>query len=281
MSAPGDVVAVQRESLVQWPAIIAGAICAAGVSFTLHAFATGVGLSVLSTAPTWRDSSSVYWLLSGLYVLFVALAAFGLGGYVAGRLRAPLSLGGPELEFWDGMHGVITWALAIILAAVLALGVAATAAPALAPPGGQTGAAQSVAGENIIASELDELFRTDRAVPDITYRRAEAARILLKSSSHNGVPNTDRNYLTSLTAAITGMPIEEARAHVDHEIAVAGQELHKARMAVVLQAFFVGVALFVGAAAAWFAAVEGGREREDRMVPLWDWSFHRRRPLRG
>jgi len=281
MSAPGDVVAVQRESLVQWPAIIAGAICAAGVSFTLHAFATGVGLSVLSTAPTWRDSSSVYWLLSGLYVLFVALAAFGLGGYVAGRLRAPLSLGGPELEFWDGMHGVITWALAIILAAVLALGVAATAAPALAPPGGQTGAAQSVAGENIIASELDELFRTDRAVPDITYRRAEAARILLKSSSHNGVPNTDRNYLTSLTAAITGMPIEEARAHVDHEIAAAGQELHRARMAVVLQAFFVGVALFVGAAAAWFAAVEGGREREDRMVPLWDWSFHRRRPLRG
>jgi len=281
MSAPGDVVAVQRESLVQWPAIIAGAICAAGVSFTLHAFATGVGLSVLSTAPTWRDSSSVYWLLSGLYVLFVALAAFGLGGYVAGRLRAPLSLGGPELEFWDGMHGVITWALAIILAAVLALGVAAAAAPALAPPGGQTGAAQSVAGENIIASELDELFRTDRAVPDITYRRAEAARILLKSSSHNGVPNTDRNYLTSLTAAITGMPIEEARAHVDHEIAAAGQELHKARMAVVLQAFFVGVALFVGAAAAWFAAVEGGREREDRMVPLWDWSFHRRRPLRG
>jgi hypothetical protein len=278
MSAPGEVVAVQRASVVHWPAIIAGAICAAGVSFTLHAFAAGVGLSVLSAAPTWRDSSSVYWLLSGLYLLFVALAAFGLGGYVAGRLRAPLALGGPELEFWDGMHGLVTWALAIVLAAVLALGVAATTAPAVAPSGG---AAQSVAGENIIASELDELFRTDRAVPDIAYRRAEAARILLKSSSHNGVPNTDRNYLTSLTAAITGMPMEEARAHVDHEIAAAGQDLHKARMAAVLQAFFVGVALFVGAAAAWFAACEGGREREDRTVPLWDWSFHRRRPLRG
>jgi len=281
MSAPGEVIAVSREPLLQWPAIIAGAICAAGVSFTLHAFAAGVGLSVLSTAPTWRDSSSVYWMLSGLYLLFAALAAFGLGGYVAGRLRAPLDLAGAEMEFRDGMHGVVTWALAVVLAAVLTLAVAAAAAPALAPSGGQSGAAQSVAGENIIASELDELFRTDRPVVDIAYRRAEAARILLKSSSHNGVPNSDRNYLTSLTATITGMPIEEARAHVDHEIAAAGQELHKARMALVLQAFFVGVALMVGAAAAWFAAVEGGREREDRTVPMWDWSFHRRRPVRG
>jgi len=278
MSAPGDV---SRGSVIQWPAIIAGAVGAAGVSFTLHAFAAGIGLSVLSTAPTWRDSSSAYWLLSGIYLLFVALAAFGLGGYIAGRLRAPLDLDVREMEFRDGMHGLVTWGLAVVLTAVMALGVAATATPAMAPSGGQTGSSQSVAGENIIASELDELFRTDRAVPDIAYRRAEAARILLKSASHNGVPNTDRNYLTTLTAAITGMPEEEARAQVNHEIAAAGQELHKARVAAVLQAFFVGVALLVGAAVAWFAACEGGREREDRWVPMWDWSFQRRRPVRG
>src|SRR3954471_24030615 len=38
---------------VRWRAIIAGAVVASGVSFTLHAFAAGIGLSVMSSAPTW------------------------------------------------------------------------------------------------------------------------------------------------------------------------------------------------------------------------------------
>src|SRR5581483_4119187 len=79
-------------SQVQWSAIFAGAVGAAGLSFALHAFATGVGLSAASTAPTWREASSWLALVGGLYLLFVALMAFGLGGYIAGRLRSPLNL---------------------------------------------------------------------------------------------------------------------------------------------------------------------------------------------
>jgi hypothetical protein len=279
MSAAADMLAqpasTVRPSQVQWPAIIAGAIGAAGVSFTLHAFAVGIGLSMISTAPTWRDSSAWYWLLSGLYLVFVALAAFGIGGYIAGRLRAPLGLPAREMEFRDGIHGLITWGLAAVLTALLALGAAATASPALAPSGGAPGAAQSVAGENIIASELDELFRTGRNVPDIAYRRAEAARILLKTAGHNGVPNTDRDYLATIVSDVTGAPADSAAERVDREIAAAAQELHRARTAAVLQAFFVAAALLVGAAVAWFAACEGGRDRERGLFPIWDWSFRR------
>lgn len=261
---------------IGWAAIFAGAIGAAGISFALHAFAVGIGLAVASTAPTWRDSSPALWFLSGLYLLFVALAAFGFGGYIAGRMRAPLGLETRETEFTDGMHGLITWGLAIVFTAVLALGVAAIGSPALAPAGGNAGASQSVAGENIIASELDELFWSDRPIPDLTYRRAEAARILLKSSSHDGVPARDRDYLAAVVSADTGAPMDAAHERVDQEIAAAGRELHRARVAGVLQAFFVAAALFVGAAVAWFAACEGGREREAGWVPLWDWSFRRR-----
>jgi len=275
MSAVAEPV-VRPGLRIEWPAIFAGAIGAAGVSFALHAFAVGIGLAVLSTAPTWRDSSATLWFLSGLYLLFVALAAFAFGGYIAGRMRAPLGMATREAEFVDGMHGLVTWALAIVFTAIMALGVAATAAPAAAPGGGNAGAAQSVTGENIIATELDELFWSDRPIADLSYRRAEAARILLKSSSHNGVPQRDREYLTAVVSAETQTPVDVARDRVNREIAASRDELHRARSAGVLQAFFVAAALFVGAAIAWFAACEGGREREAHVLPLWDWSFRRR-----
>ena len=102
-----------------------------------------------------------------------------------------------------------TWGLAIIMTAVLALGVAATGSTAVAPSRGSAGASESVAGENIIASELDELFRSDRVPADPSYRRAEAARILLKSSSHAGVSNADRRYLVTLVPAATNAPATE------------------------------------------------------------------------
>jgi hypothetical protein len=277
MSALGEPAALGRSSHFQWPAIFGGAVAAAGVSFTLHAFATGIGLSVLSTAPTWRDSTAIYWFLSGLYLLFVALSSFAVGGYVAGRMRAPLNIATAEMEFRDGMHGLVTWGLAIVMTALLALGVAATASTTLGTSGGSAGAAQSVAGENIIASELDELFRSDRSLPDLTYRRSEAARILLKSSGHAGVPNDDRRYLTLVTAKSTGLALEDAQARVDREIAASAQELRRARIAAVLQAFFIGAALFIGAAVAWFTACEGGRDREEGAIPVWDWSMRRRR----
>jgi hypothetical protein len=276
MSGYGEPVFAARDSHLAWSAIFAGAIGAAGVSFALNAFALGVGLAVSSTAPTWRDSSAGLWWLSGIYLLFVALLAFGFGGYVAGRMRAPLNTASPEMEFRDGMHGLITWGLAVVITALLALGLAATASPAVAPSGGSQGASQSVAGENIIASELDELFRSDRLSPNMTYRRAEAARILLKADSHNGVSENDRAYLARIVGGDTGLAPDEARARVDNEIDQAKRELHRARVATVLEAFFAGAALFLGAAVAWFSGVEGGRDREAGRAPVWDWSFRRK-----
>ena len=261
-------------SHVQWPAIFAGAVGAAGLSFTLNAFATGIGLSVASTSPTWRDSSVWLWLVAGFYLLFVAVLSFGLGGYVAGRLRAPLNLTPGEMEFRDGTHGLVTWGLAVSFAAIIALLVAEAVAVS-SGTADRTGAT-SVTGEAVIATELDELFRSDRIAPNLSYRRAEAARILLKASSHNGVPAEDRDYLAIITANAAGVSLDAAHTRVDREIAASKQELHKARVAAVLQAFFIAVALLAGAAVAWFSACEGGRDRERGTYPIWDWSLRRR-----
>jgi len=279
MSAAGTIVA-EPTARIEWSAVFAGAVVAAGISFTLIAFGSGIGLSVASTAPTWRDSSGWLWLLSGIYLIFVALCAFGFGGYVAGRMHNPLTVASSdEATTRDGMHGIVAWGLAILMTAVLALGTAMTLAPAMSPSGGRAGASMSVAGENIIASELDELFRSDRRglnADDLSYRRAEAARILLKSSGHSGVSPEDRDYLSTVVATQTGTSLPDASARVDREIAQAKTEIHRARQAAVMQAFLVAAALLVGAAVAWYAALEGGRDRRQGSYPRWSWSVRSR-----
>src|SRR5687768_8444964 len=101
---------------IQWGPIVAGALAAAALAFVLHSFGAAIGLAVGSTAPTWRDASFALWLLSGFYLLLVALACYGLGGYVAGRTRLALVDATPdEIEARDGAHGLLVWALATLL----------------------------------------------------------------------------------------------------------------------------------------------------------------------
>ena len=131
-----------------------------------------------------------------------------------------------------------------------------------------------MAGENLIAFDLDRLFRGDRRPEgDITYARAEAARILLTASSHRGMQPEDRTYLVRLVAARTGLAPAEAERRVDDAVARAKENINRARRSAVILAFMTGAAALLGAAAAWFAACAGGQHRDGRLVPhtLWDW----------
>ena len=270
---------VAGQPYIDWRAVIAGAVLAAGVSFTLLAFGSGIGLAVASTAPTWRDSSAWLWLLSGIFLVLVALCAFGVGGYATGRMRlATRAAVTPETAFRDGMHGLFMWGLAILLTAALTLIGAAIAAKPAVPSGGSAGPASSVAGENILANELDELFRSLRYGPAPENVRSEAARILLKTSSHKGVPQEDRAYLSNIVALRTGVSNAEADDRVNRVIAESKDELHRARSAAVIEAFLIAAALLLGAAVAWFSAEEGGRDRELGRIPVWDWRFRTRHP---
>jgi hypothetical protein len=266
---------------VNWGPVIAGAIAAAALSFVLHAFAAAIGMAVSSTAPTWRDASIALVLLSGLYLILVALAAFSLGGYIAGRMRTRMAPATPdEVEFRDGAHGLLVWALAIVLTALLAFAAAQSATRLAAPSGGHSGPAASVGGENIIAYDLDKLFRAERRPPetDMTYTRAEAARILLTSSSHDGVTADDRAYLTRLVAARTGLSAGDAQTRVNTAIESAKTNINRARRSGVILAFMAGAAALLGAAAAWFAACAGGRHRDGAVAaPSMMWG----RPMTG
>jgi hypothetical protein len=271
-----------RVSHVYWGPVVAGAMMAAALASILHAFAGGIGIAVSSAAPTWRDASIALWILSGVYLIAVALASYGLGAYVAGLLRERLGaartaaatvpgLTGDDIEMRDGLHGLLVWALATLLTALLLLIAASASTRLAAPSGGAVGPGSSVAGENIIAFDLDRLLRGDRRQgEDLAQTRAEAARILLTSSSHSGVAAEDRAYLIRIVAGRTGSAQPEAERRVDAAITSAKDNIARARRSTSILAFMAASAALLGAAAAWFAAIAGGEERDDR-APTKRW----------
>jgi hypothetical protein len=270
-------VAVEDRQLgyTQWGPAIAGALAAAALVLVLDTFGLAIGLAVSSTAPTWRDSSMALQLLSGLYLVLVAIVALGVGGYIAGRLRAPLPGSPDEVEFRDGMHGIVVWAIALVLGALLTWGAAQSLTRLTAPSAGSPATAQSIAGENLIAFDLDRLFRAERRPQnaDLSYARAEAARILLTSAGHEGMSADDRAYLVRLTASHTGLAPQDAENRVNTVIAQAADDIRKARRASVILAFMTGAASLLGAAIAWFAACAGGHQRDSQSAPSMSWGW--------
>jgi hypothetical protein len=137
-----------------------------------------------------------------------------------------------------------------------------------APSAGSAGAANSVGSENVIAYDLDRLFRGLRADANIDYARAEAGRILLQASSHRGILPEDRAELVRLVTSRTGLAQPEAERRVDDVTARARENIARARKAGVILAFSAGAAALLGLAVAWFAAVEGGTHRDGTPPPF-------------
>jgi hypothetical protein len=262
-------------SFLQWTPVVAGAFVASAVSLVLIAFGMAIGLGIASSSPTWRDTSPALALGSGLYLLLAALVSFGVGGYVAGRLRERWdpSANNDLIEFRDGTHGIVAWALAVVITGL----VAATTATSVASKAVQQPSTSSsaTAGEPLIAYELDRLFRGDRRPieGDITYARAEAGRILLAATGRQGITPDDRAYLAQLVAARTGITLPDAERRVNIAITAATTAVHKARRSAVILGFSTAVALLAGAAAAWYAACAGGRHRDHVAPPnRWRWA---------
>lgn len=247
-------------SYIHWGPGIAGAIVAAATSFVLMSFASAVGLMVASPSPTWRDASVWLAILSGFWIIVVAVGSFALGGYIAGRVRSTWKASEDEVEFRDGVHGLIAWALGVMLgAALLALTASTFAAGGVASPPRDTAGAPS-----FLAYELDRLFRPETAGPEL---RAEAGRILMRGLGRTDLPTDDRAQLVRITSAVTGLAQPEAQQRVVQVLSNARNAASQARRSAVILGFSLAAALLAGAAAAWMAAGVGGKHRDGEFAP--------------
>ena len=248
-------------SYIHWGPALAGAVVAAAVSFVLMTFASAIGLMVVSPSPTWRDTSVWLAILSGFWIIVVATGSFALGGYLAGRVRSTWKAPEDEVEFRDGAHGLLVWAVGVGLGVIL-IWASATAASV----GAST--SRDASAQGFLAYELDRLFRSERRLepvaPDV---RAEATRMLMKGLGRNELPSEDRSHLVRVVAGATGLAAPDAERRVVQILAEARNSTAQTRRSAVILGFAAAAGLAAAAAAAWFAAGAGGRHRDNEFAP--------------
>jgi hypothetical protein len=274
-----DPVPFSGKSAASWPAIIAGAFVAASATLILFALGSGIGFASISPWSAHGVSVTTFAVTGAIWIIVTQWIAAALGGYIAGRLRTRwVGTHTHEVFFRDTAHGLVTWAVATVLVALVfasslmsgvgAAGRAVTAAASATAAG---------AASNPAVSEysVDKLFRSTGsggAGAPAADPRIETTRIAANALVNGGVPDADRAYLADQVAARTGIPQSEAQARVDAFIASVTQaqvtlkaDADKARKAAAQTSIYLALSMLVGAFIASVAAALGGRLRDEHL----------------
>jgi hypothetical protein len=279
---------------VSWGAIFAGAAAAAALALILLLLGTGLGLSSIS--PWAQEGASAKALGVGtiVWVTFMQLAASALGGYMAGRLRTKwVGLHTDEVAFRDTAHGFLAWAVAMLLTAALLTsavsaivsggvqagaqiaGSAASAAAAAAAGGAASaGADAAKSGDGgPMGYLLDSLFRGPKGPKgpsSAEQASAEVTRIFANAAGTGKLPEQDARYAAQVVAQRSGVSQQEAEKRVNetfNQIQTKKKEAREAadtaRKASAAAALFLFISLLIGAFIASYAAIIGGRQRDD------------------
>jgi hypothetical protein len=124
-------------SAVEWASIFGGALAAFGVTIILLTLGPGLGLATVSP---W-SLTTTFGTVAAIWLVVTQWLSSAFGGYLAGRLRTKwVGIRTEEVFFRDTAHGLLAWALATLLIAVLiTLGSAATAGVAAAAASSPSG----------------------------------------------------------------------------------------------------------------------------------------------
>ncbi|MDR6859585.1 hypothetical protein [Variovorax guangxiensis] len=254
---------------VSWPAIFAGATAAAALSLIMLLLGTGMGLGMTSPWEGEGAEAKTIGIAGIFWVTFTQVAASGLGGYLAGRLRTKWSgVHTDEARFRDTAHGFLAWGVAtLITSALLAsvvgstlsagarvgAGVASSVASGVAT-GAVGAAAASRPGEETSSGPMgywvDSLLRKDpSAQPASTSTdtgaatgasgrgapagdsasTAELGRIFANALRTGTLPPEDSRYAAQVVAQRTGLSQQDAEKRVNDSYARAKASVDEAR----------------------------------------------------
>jgi hypothetical protein len=265
-----------RSTNFDWGSVIGGALIATALSFVLFAFGSAAGIASVSPY-SWNNPSGITLTIVGAaYVSVVMIGSFLVGGYFAGRYRrlAGSAASVDERRSRDGAHGLLMWALALLVGVAIAYWSATAAISGVSSVAG--GAVAGAARSDAVSVALDRMMRVSPAEPANTEApstiaaprdsRAEVARVITTNALTRGeISNEDRDYVARIVAAETRLTPEEARKRVDTTIEQAKQAANTARKATAGIAFLIGALSIFAAGAAYWAAMAGGRERDENV----------------
>jgi len=216
-----------QHAYVDWPAIIAGILLASAVSLVMLGFGSAIGLSFANfhggtgVSPIWIGIAAASWLL------WVEISSMLAGGYLTGRMRRRIhDATEHESDVRDGAHGILVWAGALIVSAMVAasgvgaaasmvgniVGTATSAAATAAAPAAGSAAAKS--SFDPAAYFTDAPFRPGNATPAAAGNAAPAA-------PGNAAPAAPAN----AAPAATGNAAPAAPANRAEAVAEAGRIL--------------------------------------------------------
>jgi hypothetical protein len=261
-----------NHSGVSWGAVIAGAFAAAALSLALAALGTGIGFSTVSPWANAGASASSVGAGAIVWLVLTQLIGASMGGYLAGRLRTKwVNVHTHEVYFRDTAHGLLVWAVGLVITAAFLTSAAATMV------GGATraGASAESSGPTELSGSagngyfVDALLRPSApsSAQDNAFTRGEVELILANGLRQGSMPSTDRSYLAQVIAARTGISEPDAEKRVDGAFVQAQEVSDAARKAVAHAMYWTFLALLVGAFCASFAATIGGRQR-DQVIAI-------------
>jgi len=274
-----------ESSYVDWPAIFAGTVLATAISFVLLTFGSALGLSLTSAYSGRGMSLTGFAIAAALWLLWVQISSFTAGGYLTGRLRRRKhDATEEESDIRDGSHGLVVWAVGILIGAMIAVsGISSAVSTATSAvttvAGGAAAGAASQAGDIANSANLwiDRAMRGNTpnqpASPEDT--RAQVSRVLLSSVASGTLDDADKQYLVSTVAARTGVDQAEAAKRVDalwaqvqDAEAKARETADHARKITMVAAFMTAASFLISAVAAYFGATMGGNHRDKQTSPM-------------
>ena len=211
----------------------------------------GAGLGLTSISP-WENqglAAGTVGIAAIAWLTFTQIVASGMGGYLAGRLRTKwVDTHTNEIYFRDTAHGFLTWAVALLVSAVLLtttisslIGGSAKVIGSVA--GGATATAVNNAGEGssmLSKSSMEyftrSLFRASGSTPagnsnasgndvmamnqpappkaESPAQLAEVTGIFANSIYSGALPQDDLTYVAQLVSQNTGISQQEAEQRV-------------------------------------------------------------------
>ncbi|MGO4333033.1 hypothetical protein AB4Z48_35025 [Cupriavidus sp. 2TAF22] len=275
---------------VAWGAVLAGGSAAAAISLILLILGVGLGLSAASPWAGNGASANTLGASTIAWLVFTQLAAAGIGGYLAGRLRVKwASVHTDEVYFRDTAHGFLAWAVAsLATAAFLTATIGSILVGATAPvTAGLLASARSVAASPDPSQQRtasgayfgDMLWRSDQPLTSTaeSVPRAEMTAIFLHDVRSGGLTPEDKLYASRQVARFTGLSDVDAEKRVldtysrldkaiKTEEAAAAQRADMARKATAHGSLWFFVALLCGAFFASLCATFGGARRDHMVV---------------
>ena len=250
---PLPVGGVNSASAVSWGAIFAGAAAAASLALMLLMLGAGLGLTSISPWENHGLAAGTVGIVAIAWLTFTQIVASGMGGYLAGRLRTKwVDTHTNEIYFRDTAHGFLTWAVALLVSAVLLTTTVSSliggSAKVIGSGGrGATATAMSNAGDesSVLSKSSMEyftrsLFRSTASAPadngglpanssgndamamnqpvppkaESPAQLAEVTGIFANSIYTGALPQEDLTYVAQLVSQNTGISQQEAEQRV-------------------------------------------------------------------